>query len=61
MCPANYTCVMSNGQGECILAPKLQDQSTDSGGCSVGGHANPSPLFLIIFFALIVGIKRQRT
>jgi hypothetical protein len=61
MCPANYTCVMSGGQGQCILAPHLQSQDNSNGGCSVGGHANPSPLFLIIFLAVIIGIKRQRT
>jgi secreted trypsin-like serine protease len=62
-CPANYTCVMSGGVGECILTPTPQSSSApDSSGCSVGGHAAPTPFFFIVFgFVFLRRSKRQET
>jgi len=64
-CPANYTCVMTNGVGQCILAPHVSPTTggnNASGGCSVGGHATPSPLLILfVVFLLVRSFKRQET
>jgi hypothetical protein len=56
--------VISNGVGQCILAPHPQSNTPTAAasGCSVGGHAAPSPLLILfVAFLLVRSFKRQET